>query len=119
MSAIRLIHCRYCKQIQSNDCFTPYGIKKKRCKTCAHSLYVKYTTCDDAHRLLFCLRAYCRKHRLPEGSIWTLQDVEQLLEKYEYPIFDGKKASHVRIVRCDVSKPFLPSNARVTAYGCL
>jgi len=48
-----------------------------------------------------------------------LQDVEHLLEKYEYPIFDGKKASHVRIVRCDVSKPFVPSNARVTAYGCL
>ena len=108
--------CGHCKQLLPAQCFSRDGMRRKRCKTCVR-ITVREDRCGtEAKRLLSRVRAHCRLLRWPEGSTWTLADVEALLKRANLPE-DEDRWPRLRVVRLSKTKPFTPDNAKVIPYG--
>ena len=106
--------CLRCQRHLPLDAYTPDGLRRRRCRACAAAIVARCTKGTLARRLLFNLRARCRQKRLPEMSVWTLSDMEQLLKQWTPP---AHYTPRLRVVKCDATKPFLPNNAKIAAFG--
>jgi len=105
--------CRGCTQTLPLERFTRDGARRKRCRACVSRAAREG---GEAHRLLVCVRAQCRKRGWPWASVWTIDDIRALLAATPPPCIGARRVK-VRVVRRDESKPFVPDNAVVRAYG--
>ena len=107
--------CAFCRQVFLPAAFCKEGLKRKRCLQCTRKARAERVNTEEK-RLLRNVRAFCRLHRMPEGSCWRLEDVQALLQKYGPLTVEGRKP-RLRIVWCDRSRPLLPNNAEVVCFG--
>jgi hypothetical protein len=119
------VHIPVCVECGTKDAsrFNPSMVKQKRnwCRDCTKIRTAKYRGADDvAKKLLFNIKQRCRAKHLPEGSLWRLEDVEKLLEKWTPPssIIPNNKRMRLRVVQLDETKPLLPENVQIVPFGC-
>lgn len=114
-SATREKLCQLCGE-KRNEMFP---IKKRTiCRPCNNN---RVNKCrgkdDDAKRLLFNLKSWSKKHGHPEGNLWSISDIQNLMDTWEPPMEMMEKKFRFKIKPIDPSKPFLPSNAKLMAFG--
>ena len=110
-----LICCRKCDLDLPPESYTPHGLKRRWCKTCARDQCKQGARGTEARRLFSCVTAALRRAQAPELSYWKLSDVEELLGNFEQPEFD--RPVKLRIIRCDPKQPFLPCNSKIICAG--
>lgn len=78
--------CKRCGNTDPSH-FAPHALRTKRmiCKTCmkAKRLQIRGDMHHNtARRILFNLKQKCRYQKRPEGTLWTIADVERLYQQY-------------------------------------
>jgi hypothetical protein len=75
----------------------------------------------DPKRLLFNLKQRARARKQTEGALWTLADVEALIEQSNwhemFPEGVNMDKIRMRIIPIDKTKPFVPGNAQIVPFG--
>jgi hypothetical protein len=115
-----MLTCRKCEQDKDAEVdFPPHLRARRMCRSCyAEDVAVRRGRDDAAKRLLFNLKHFLRLHGRPEGTLWRLSHVQDLLHEMELPevVQEGIKLGmqpKLRIVQKDKSLPFFPHNAKV------
>ena len=117
---IKAIACRGCREYLPPNAFTPSELRVKRptCRECVKKRLAHSRGLDDvAVRTLYNFQTACRANKIEERSVWTLADVQRLIDDWRAAAVataadpGTTEPRRFRIKRVDASIPFLPNNA--------
>ena len=80
-----MITCRKCREDKPQSDYATYARRDRVCRQCICNATKARRNATVAKRLLYNLQQTCREHRWPEGALWTVDHVDQLLSNVVYP----------------------------------
>lgn len=123
-----LMECKQCHQLLNRASFPESSRVRGRflCRDCLRERVAKARGKDDiTRRLLVNLRQRCssgRNNSTDTKVTWTLEDVQELIDKWDAPPKLNKRTAHkdshlrIRVTQIDKEKPLAPGNARIVCY---
>lgn len=119
------MQCKCCGDTNLDN-FAPFMIRDKRhwCRECTKKRMRAFRG-DNAEnialRILFNLKQRCRTQGRPEGAVWTVEDVQKLLDDFSDPTVLRMRQEGInvrfRIVPINEDEVLLPGNAMLVPFG--